>query len=868
MQDQSLEYLRRLDDLISTVLDLPPDKRKVYLDDECEEDTALRQEALLLIESGDDIDSILDAFSGHYDSLVDPTLPNGISSGNFDQRITKDPFGLVGKTISNFEILEVIGGGGMGIVYKGKDLQLDRIVALKFLSPRLLQDPATRDRFVHEAKAASILDHPNIGIIHEIGETEKGQLFTAMAFYEGQTLKSRLAEGLLPVDVVLRYIIQIVEGLEFSHKRGVVHRDIKPSNIIITEEDRVKIVDFGLATFIDRPHPDDSGRIMGTVGYMPPEQLRGEKTDFRADIWSTGIVLHEMLYGRKPDRSSNGLISLDDSISRSTGGSSGVPIFYHLNKVMSQALRNNPNERYPSMTAMLRDMRQLLPGPFPSSSFLQIAKKTVIARPLTTAAVILVLVLSGYFLSKLDPLANSQAATTYSIGIEQLNYHTAQDEEDFLSFGITQELIQELTRFDALKVVSLIQSESAEYSSAGLAHNLNLTWIIRGDVYRRNGKIHIATSVLEERTNRIVTASTLQDDEEDLQILIHDVALNLIEKLAIPLSDNDEQHIENITSIDPVAFELYLRGKFHSERETPDHLEQALRLFSDATLLEPGFARAYASMVVPYYLLGDKYERLHPEAAFILSKQAAEKALGLDDNLAEAHIAQGVVRELIDDDFDGAGRSFIRAIELNPESSEGHREYGLLLLRQGKIEEGLAELRSALELQPASLQIRRDLGRGYYYNKEYERAIKELNELLAYQPDFVRAHKFLAFSYLQTGEYDKASEAFATAIQLDKSENLVDNSSFFAEVAALSGDTEEAERLLDELIAYINEQDKEGAQSIALINITLNRFDEAMEWLKQSAEAGDLPPSILVDPRWDPIRDRPDFQEVIQNTVH
>ncbi len=273
-------------------------------------------------------------------------------------------------------------------------------------------------------------------------------------------------------------------------------------------------------------------------------------------------------------------------------------------------------------------------------------------------------------------------------------------------------------------------------------------------------------------------------------------------------------------------------------------------------------------MVVPYYLLGDKYERLHPEAAFILAKQAAEKARGLDDNLAEAHIAQGVVRELIDNDFDGAARSFQKAIELNPESSEGYREYGLLLLREGKNAEGLSKLRNALKLQPASLQIRRDLGRGYYYNKEYDKAIQELKELLEYQPDFVRAHQFLAFSYLQTGEYDKASEAFAKAIQLDKSENMVDNTSFFAEVAALSGDVKKAEALLNDLIDYVTEYNKEGAQSISLIYITLNRYDEAMEWVKKSAEAGDIPPSILVDPRWDPIRDRSDFQEVINASVH
>lgn len=864
MQDQSLEYMRRLDDLIATVLDLPPDRRKVYLDQECDEDTALRQEALLLLESGDDIDGILDAFSGHYDTLIDQTLPNGLSTGAFEQRTSKDPFNLVGQTISNFKILEVIGGGGMGIVYKGKDLQLDRCVALKFLSPGLLKNPTTRHRFVHEAKAASILDHPNIGIIHEIGETDEGQLFIAMTFYEGQTLKSKLAEGLLPVETILRYMLQIAEGLEFSHKRGVVHRDIKPSNIIITDDDRVKIVDFGLATFIDRPLPHDTGRIMGTVGYMPPEQLRGEKTDFRADIWSAGIVLHEMLYGKKPDRSRTGGILIDDSIS----GSSGSPIFSHLRKITERALRNDPNARYPSMTELLRDLRQLMPGPFPVSSFFQIAKKTIATRPLSTTIVIVLLILSGYFFSELDPWAAPPPALPTSIGIELFDYHTSEISEDFLALGITQELIQELTGFDALKVVSLVRKDSFQTASLDLARDLDLRWIVSGDIFQRDGRIHISATVQEVATNRVLAVTPLFDDEEDLQPLIHDTALNIIDALDIPMSANDEQYIERIASIDPEAFEYYLRGKFHIERETPDHLEQGLKLFLEATVLEPGFARAYASMVVPNYLLGAKYERLHPEAAFVLAKQAADKALALDDQLAEAYVAQGVVRELIDNDFDGAGRAFKRAIELNAESSEAHREYGLLLLRQGKIEAGLLALHEALELLPTSMQIRRDLARAYYYNREYDKAIAELTDLLAYQPDFVRAQKFLAFSYLQTGEYEKANDAFSKAIQLDKSENKIDNFGFFAEVAGMSGNTAEAERILEELIAYLNTENKMGANAIALIYISLQRYEAAMTWVHRAAQTGDLPPSILVDPRWDPLRERAEFQEIISETVH
>ena len=864
MQEKSLDRLRRLDGLLSQVLDLPPEKRREYLTSSSDEDASLRNEALMLLESDQEIEHLFDALAGQGATLSDATLPNGPLSGN-DGALKPDPYELVNKTISNYHIIGVIGSGGMGIVYKGKDVRLNRYVALKFLSPRLLEDQSTRDRFINEARAASILDHPSIGIIHEIGETDDGRLFIAMTLYEGETLKSKMAAGRLHVDQILRYITQVAEGLEFSHRQGVIHRDIKPSNLIVNTEDRIKIVDFGLASFIDRPLDNDSGRIMGTVGYMAPEQLQGSAANASADIWACGVVLYEMLFGEKPKQSPDGSVEIETN-SSSQSGSGRSLIASQLARIASRALQQKPADRYASMTVMLKELRQLQPAE--PGSLLRKMAVSIIMRPVAAMTFAFILAALVFFVStQFFTASPAENLALQPLGIELLHDYSSEAQNVYLSRGITEELLHELTRFDALKVVSLINSDQVQRTPEEFARTLNLNLMVQGSVFRNDERVRLSLQVRELDSNRIIASVNEEEDETDLQALIHDAALALVQDLDVPLTLQDEQRHADAKAIHPESFELYLRGRFHVEMETPDHLEQAIELFETATLKEPGFARAYASMVVPYYLLGDKYQRLPTEAAFYLAKHNAARALALDELLPEAHIAQGVVRELIDLDYDGAERSFKRAIELNPKESEARREYGLLLLRKGDIKAGISELHHSLSLKPASVQVHRDLGRAYYYNEEYDKAIEKLEELLEIQPDFVRAYKFLAFSYLEKGLFDKAEQAYSKALELDRSENEVDNVSFYAEIQAASGDIKQAAETIDRMIV-LREQQGGGSASISLVYTRLGMLEEAMHWIRIGYEEQDLPPSINVDPRWIPLRDRAEFQEIAANAVH
>ena len=360
MQDKNIDYLRRLDHLLTETIALPIPARKFFLEKESNEDTGIRQDVLDMLANGMNLTrskaEIIEIINSISEST---TLPGDHFISPY--KFVRDAYNLVGKTILHYEILALIGGGGMGVVYRGKDTRLDRHVALKFLSPRLIENQETKERFLNEARAASKLDHQNIGVIHEICDTEDGKSFIVMAFYEGETLKEKMNASRLSPEHALDYAIQIAEGLKFSHKKGIVHRDIKPSNIIITPENQVKIVDFGLALFVDRPLPNDSKKIMGTMGYMAPEQRQGAKTDFRTDIWSLGVILHEMLLGTRPDVAKS---SFFDSNKKQTGYSFPFKSLdtARLSKILDRALQTLPDNRYPSISELLVELRKVSPA--------------------------------------------------------------------------------------------------------------------------------------------------------------------------------------------------------------------------------------------------------------------------------------------------------------------------------------------------------------------------------------------------------------------------------------------------------------------------------------------------------------------------
>ena len=875
----NLDYQTRIVRLIERTRSLPRHERKPYLERANDEDSQVRRTVLELLDQDIDLTITYDSAWLEGEKVeqkgsstagltsTDSETFVGPSSRSRPQPLV-DLHHLLGTTVENYEILEIIGRGGMGIVYKGRDVNLDRFVALKFLSPRLIEDAQTRERFINEARAASKLDHPGIGIVHEINEMKGEKPFIAMAFYHGETLKARLASGSLPPKEALQITLQVADAIAFSHKNGIVHRDIKPSNIIITPEGKAKIVDFGLALFVDRPLPNDAGQIMGTMGYMSPEQCKGQPTDERTDVWSMGVILFEMLFGRRPGF---GKISPEEQDAKIQEAIDRHHKLRPLNKgalarVLRNALRDNLAERYPSASTFRSALQEVLPDASAPRRLWNSVRSWSAHHPISAVSVgILLILLAGILLQNLSS-PSPLLPENRSIGIQLLVEQSENTENDpHLAQGVTHEIMQHLAQFDALKVVSLLYLEEMGNTPVNFVDDLDLTWITNGTISENNGQIRIFIALQDFQSNELVAVINETDDIEDLQSLIYDVALSIVDELDIPLDNRVASSVETPSTVNPEAYQAYLRGRYHFEMETPEHLEQAIDLYDEAILKDPTFARAYASKVVPTYLLGDKYARIQKEAAFYLATSYAEQALSLDDQLAEAYVAQGIVRQLIEDDYEGAYRSFKRALELNPHNSEALREFGLLLLRMDSVDLGLEQLYSAQTIDPTSIQVRRDIARGHYYNQDYQQAITILHEILEFQPGFVRAYNMLAFSYHELGMFEQAEQAYLEALRFDSAENEVNNLGFLAQIKASEGKTAEALAIIDEMIAHREEQGKGGAAALSLAYASVNDREKTTYWLSIAIQENDLPPGVMVDPRWKRVQESPEWRNIIVN---
>ena len=441
MQDNNIDYLRRLDHLIAETIAIPSPERKNFLEKESNEDTGIRRDVLDMLERGVSLNKSKAEIIDMIHSISDSTTLPGVHASR-PYKYIKDAYNLLGKTILHYDIISLLGGGGMGVVYRGKDTRLDRFVALKFLSPRLIENQETKQRFLNEARAASKLDHQNIGVIHEICDTEDQKSFIVMALYEGQTLKDRMHAERLSPQVAIDYALQIAEGLQYSHKKGIVHRDIKPSNIIITREGQVKIVDFGLALFIDRPLPDDTKKIMGTMGYMAPEQRRGGKTDFRTDIWSMGVILHEMLLGTRPDITKPSFLSTPNDPPESYSFPFKSLNTSRLSKILSKTLQPDPDKRYASVSDLISDLRKASP---------RHDQRPPIVRAFTNRSVIWTFLIALLFIPLLFTLISPSSIEEdfgQSIGIQLLDFSNENEEneenESYLSSGVTEEIISQV----------------------------------------------------------------------------------------------------------------------------------------------------------------------------------------------------------------------------------------------------------------------------------------------------------------------------------------------------------------------------------------------------------------------------------------
>jgi len=750
---------------------------------------------------------------------------------------------MIGQTISHYRVLERLGAGGMGVVYKAEDTQLGRLVALKFLPEDNVRDQAAVERFRREARAASALDHPNICIIYEIGEHE-GQPFIAMQYLEGETLKQRLStRGTLAAGEVARLGLQIAEALEAAHAKGIVHRDIKPANVFCTVRGQAVVLDFGLAKLL---HPagditaadslTQTGVAPGTLPYMAPEQLRGQPVDARTDLYALGCVLYEMATGQRPFRAELGS-QLIDTILHMVPVAPGrltPELPQELERLILKCLEKDAESRYQSAKELLVDMRHL--------------QRSSHARPSLAPA----------------RARRSRRKKVRSLAVLPLANLSRDPEQEYFSDGMTEALITDLSKIGALKVISrtsAMRYKGSDKPLPEIARELGVDAVVEGSVQRVGERVRITAQLIHAQTDEHLWAESYDRDVQDVLALQSEVARSIAQEIRVKLTPQEQARLGRIHRVSPEAHDAYLRGRSQWNKRTEAAVRRALQHFQQAIELDPAYALAHVGLADSYNILGF-YATLPPKESFPRAKVAALRALQLDDTLGEAHTSLAYAIYNYDWDFSAALKEFDRAIELSPAYAVAHQWHSNPLMMVGRQAEAIAEVKRARELDPLSAVIQASVGWMLYYARRYKEAIEESRKAIELDPDFALAHLWLAWALEQTGQLEEAVHASEQAVRLASSSPyyLASLGHTYA-VYGRTGDAERVRHQLSELArsTYISPYYR------ALVDLGLGRKEETFQWLERALEdRANLLVWVHVDSRMDFLRDDPQFQDLLR----
>ena len=763
-----------------------------------------------------------------------------------------------------YQIIQELGRGGMGVVYKAQDTKLKRGVALKFLPQELTHISELRDRFMREAQAAAALDHPNICTVYEFDEAEE-KTFISMAYIEGQSLKKKIESGPLELDEAIRIAIQTAEGLQEAHKKGVVHRDIKSANIMVDERNQAKIMDFGLARVTGTTMVTREGMMMGTIAYMSPEQARGEVVDFRTDIWSFGVVLYEMFSGQLPfkgDHDQAVVYSiLNEKPKPITDLRSEIPT--SIEQVIDKAMEKDRENRYQNIAELLDDLKSISEGIVPEEIKARLRKAKLRKRKraiLYGGAAGLLIIIAVIALN----LFTGPGEALDAIAVLPFENLTGDSEQEFFVDAATDELIGQLSQIGALRVISrrsVMPYKGVEKSLPEIAQELKVDALVEGTVLRVGDSVRIRVQLIEVLPEeRNLWAQTYDRDMTDVLVMYKEMARAIADKTRVELTAQEEAILASTRQVNPEAYEAYNKGMFHAYKLTSQDLELARGYFELALEKDPNFALAYVGIGFVWQAHIQQGIMSHSEAG-PKAEAASLKALELDDTLAEVHYFLAANQTWGKWDWESAGKSFERAIELNPNYPDARAYYSWYLFYMERREEAMAQIKRALELDPFNAAFRSLYAFDLMYARRFDEAIADLRETLRTAPTDQFALSAIRSAYHVKGMFEEAYEAWKTWYDVqDDSE---------AEQALVRGYEEAGySGALSSVAELMIERSKTTfitPWQIATVYTRAGRNEEALDWLEKSFEAHDANmPSISVDPIFDNLRDEPRFQELLR----
>jgi serine/threonine-protein kinase len=784
---------------------------------------------------------------------------------------------MIGQTISHYRIVEKLGEGGMGVVYKAEDLQLKRIVALKFLPKRLSVHGEERERFMLEAQSASALNHPNICIIYAIGEQD-GETFIVMEYLDGVTLRQWIRERAgqpdgyrrLGVKESIDLAVQIGEGLGKAHEKGIIHRDIKSENVMVTVDGRAKIMDFGLAKLGNVSKLTKTGSTIGTISYMSPEQVEGIETDHRTDIFSFGVLLYETLTGQLPFRAEHDtaimyeIINVEPKPVTEVRGSLDA----ELNRIVMKCLEKDREIRYQSMKDVVVDLQRyrrdssgkrldgsaVTAGSARASTLSAPPRSRKLALPAGAAALILLAAAAWY-------LYSTRTTPIDSLAVLPFVNTTTDPNTEYLSDGITENVINKLSQLSKLRVIprSLVaRYKGKDTDPRDVGKDLNVGAVLTGKVVQRGNSLSIQTELIDVKNVSQLWGEQYNRTLADIITVQQDIAEKVAEKLQTQLSGEERTHLTARHTTNPEAYQMYLQGRFYWNKRTSEGVAKGLDYFQRAVELDPAFALGHVG-IADCYAVGLMGGLTRAESNGRL-KVAATRALELDESLAEPHAALATEIAYYEYDFAGAEKEFRRSIELNPTYPTVHHWFAEFLVFMGRFEEGLSEYRRATELDPLSLAIASDYGLGLYFSRQYDRSIEQLKKTIEMDPNFIRSHDYIVGPYYQKGMYDAAfAEIIQGMVVRGDSAALIEKAK---RIYASSGFKGMAQFDLDRSIKNPNGP---LAFNLAIDYLQLGRKDDALAELEKAyTERQPTMVALKVEPAWDGIRNDPRFQALMK----